>query len=596
MAKQPEAKKVDFRAGLKEYFSLSGKYAHYFAVITFFVVLGSLSTLAESYLFKVLLDNAAIFSAGGISRADFSAILFGIGAAFLFIILLSGISDWSRYYFINRLEGNLIFDLKKKYFLHILGLSHRFHTTHRTGSLIARMTRGARSIESISDFFVFNIAPLAIQLIVACISLLYFDIFSVLTIVVIMAIYLFYVLALTRRQQRPEIESNEADDREKAFVGDVFTNVDTIKYFGKEGRMGGLYGLLATDSSRLLVKSWDFQGLIEAGQDIIMGAGVALLLYSPLVKFLDGGLTIGSLVFIYTVYLSVTGPMSGFVYGVRRFYESMADFQSLIEYGRQKPEISNSPDAKELIIQEGNIEFADISFTYHKKKVIDGFSLSVSPEEKVALVGRSGSGKTTLIKLLYRLYDVDLGVILIDGKNITGLKQESLRSQLSIVPQEGVLFNDTILNNVAFSRPDASREQIMEALKAAQLYDFVDSLPEKGDTLVGERGIKLSGGERQRLSIARAILADRKVLVFDEATSSLDSVTENKIQNALTNLMKGRTTIIIAHRLSTIMNADRIIVLERGKVAQAGKHTELIAQEGLYRELWGMQKGGDIEE
>ncbi len=588
-------KAVNFRENLGVYFRISRPYWLYFVAIILFVLFVSLSSVAEKYLFKVILDDGANFVAGTLLKDAFVQILFGVAVAYVFIVAVRGVSHWLRYYFINRLEGSQIFELKKKYFSHILRLSHKFHTSHRTGSLISRMTRGARSIEGITDFFVFSTMPLLIQLVVVCISLVYFEVFSVVVVILTMVAVILFVMLITQKQQVAKIKANDADDEEKAFVGDSFVNIDTVKYFGKEVRISQLFEGLAKKSTDTIVKTWDYEGLIEVGQSVILSIGVALLLYFPLVKFLSGELSIGSLAFIYTLYFNIAEPMFAFMYGIRRFYESMADFQSLREYERVKVDVPDKEGAKDVRISKGEIRFDKVSFTYHKKKVIDDFDLLVKPREKVAFVGHSGSGKTTLVKLLYRFYDVDSGRILIDNKDISQIKQESLRSELSIVPQEGMLFNDTIFNNVAFSKPNASREDVINALKAAQLYEFVESLPEKENTYVGERGIKLSGGEKQRLSVARAVLADKKILVLDEATSALDSQTEFLIQKALDELMKGRTTIIIAHRLSTIMRADRIVVLSRGKIAQVGTHTELINQDGIYKKLWNMQKGGYIE-
>jgi ABC-type multidrug transport system fused ATPase/permease subunit len=290
------------------------------------------------------------------------------------------------------------------------------------------------------------------------------------------------------------------------------------------------------------------------------------------------------------------GPLFGFVHGIRRFYISLGDFDSLFQYDKMKNSIKDKENAKPINIKKGEIEFKKINFTYHKKKTINNLSLVVPQNNRIALVGHSGSGKTTLVKLLYRFYDLDSGEILIDGKNINKFKQESLRSEMSVVTQEAILFDDTIFNNIAFSNPKATRTEVFNAMKFAQLDMFISGLPNKEKTLVGERGVKLSGGEKQRVSIARAILADKKVLVLDEATSALDSKTEQDIQIALEKLMKGRTSIIIAHRLSTIMHADKIVVMDKGKIAQIGNHSELIKKRGIYKELWGLQKGGYIEE
>ena len=285
----------------------------------------------------------------------------------------------------------------------------------------------------------------------------------------------------------------------------------------------------------------------------------------------------------------------GFVYGLREYYRVMADFESLFQYYKIENDVKDKPNAKDLIIKKGIVEFKNISFSYHKRQIFKNFNLRINNNEKAALVGHSGSGKSTLVKLLYRLYDVDNGEINVDHKNINEFKQESLRAELSIVPQECILFDDTIYNNIAFSNPKASRTDIIKAMKNAQLYNFVNSLPDKENTIVGERGVKLSGGEKQRVSIARAILADKRILVLDEATSSLDSKTEHEIQKALKILMKDRTTIIIAHRLSTILNSDRIIVMDNGKIVQIGGHKQLIKKEGIYKGLWNLQKGGYIK-
>ncbi len=272
----------------------------------------------------------------------------------------------------------------------------------------------------------------------------------------------------------------------------------------------------------------------------------------------------------------------------------MANFQYLFRYGTIENDIKDQPGAKDLAIQEGTVDFHNMSFKYYKRPLFKGFNLQINRNEKVALVGHSGCGKTTLMKLLYRLYDVNSGAILIDGEDIRDFRQESLRSELSIVPQECVLFDDTIYNNIAFSKPNATRKEVFDALRFAQLDAFVRSLPLKEHTIVGERGVKLSGGEKQRVSIARAILANRKILVLDEATSSLDSHTEHEIQRDLQRLMQGRTSIIIAHRLSTIMRADKIVVIHQGKIVQIGNHRQLIKKKGEYHKLWNLQKGGYI--
>jgi len=345
-----------------------------------------------------------------------------------------------------------------------------------------------------------------------------------------------------------------------------------------------------------MFNSWWYNEWLSSGHTLITGLGAFFLVFFPILRVLQGEISIGTLVFIYTAYGNIFGPLYGFVGGLRGFYRSMADFESLSQYSKVENDIKDKKNARNLEVKKGEIEFRDVEFNYGKRPLFGKFNLSIKKNEKVALVGHSGCGKTTLVKLLYRLFDVNSGKILIDGKDIRDFKQESLRGELSIVPQEAILFDDTIYNNIRFSNPKASRKDVLRAMKFAQLDRFVQNLPKKENTIVGERGVKLSGGERQRVSIARALLANKKILVLDEATSSLDSMTEHEIQKDLFRLMEGRTSIIIAHRLSTIMQTDKIIVMENGKIVQIGKHKNLIRKRGPYRVLWELQKGGYIGE
>ncbi|MDD5066235.1 MAG: ATP-binding cassette domain-containing protein, partial [bacterium] len=269
--------------------------------------------------------------------------------------------------------------------------------------------------------------------------------------------------------------------------------------------------------------------------------------------------------------------------------------ESLFRYNKIEKRIKDRPRAGDLNIKQGVIEFRNVSFKYHKQNIFEDFNLKIRHNEKVAVVGPSGCGKTTLIKLLYRLYDVDKGTIRVDGKDIRNVNQQSLRSEMAVVPQECILFDDTIMNNISFSRPGIGPEKVFESMKLAQLDKIVKRFPNRENTIVGERGVKLSGGEKQRVSIARALLADKKIVVLDEATSSLDSRTEHEIQRDFQKLFKGRTAIIIAHRLSTIMNADRVIVMDEGRIVQTGKHKDLVKRKGIYRDLWELQKNGYIE-
>jgi ATP-binding cassette subfamily B protein len=439
-------------------------------------------------------------------------------------------------------------------------------------------------------------APLIFQLLVIVGSLIYFDILSSIVIFVVIVSFIIYSWLMLNMQKKANLDANEAEDIEKANIGDIFTNIDSIKYFGKENFIKDKYARLARTTRNLTLRHWHYFRWSDSGQSFILGLGTFFLVFFSMRQLLHGEITLGTVTFIYTSYIGLLGPLFGFIHGIREYYRSMADFQDLFEYGKIKKEILDKENAEKLEIKQGKIEFKDVSFNYGKRKIFHDFNLTVPENKKIALVGHSGSGKTTLIKLLYRLYDVYSGRILIDNKDIKNITQESLRNEMSVVPQECILFDDTVYNNIAFSKPKASRSEIMKAINFAQLDKIIKKFPNKENTIVGERGVKLSGGEKQRVSIARAILANKKVLVLDEATSSLDSETEHEIQADLAELMKNRTSIIIAHRLSTIMNADEIIVMKDGKIVQKGTHKQLINQQGEYKKLWNLQKGGYIGE
>jgi ATP-binding cassette subfamily B protein len=591
-----EKSKVDIKNNVKTYYNFVKKYKWYFISVAFFVLIAELVGLGDRYLFKIIIDKGTEYANNSLALPVFASILISVALTFGSLLVIKIIARWLRMHLINILEASMIYSLKRKFFDHIVHLSHRFHTTHKTGSLISRLTRGSRAIERITDFLLFETNPLIFQVLVVSSSLYFFD-KTTSVIVLLMALsFIAFSVFMSYIQQPANLAANNSDDKEKGTIADIFMNIDSIKYFGKEELIKGKYGKLAAETRQNFIKLWNYARWFEFGQSLMIGIGTFFLLYFPLKSFLAGEMTLGVITFIYTSYLALLGPLYGFVHSIRRTYEALADFQALFDYDKVQNEIKDLPNSISLNVKNGQVEFEKISFAYHSKAVIDNLSLKLKPGEKIALVGHSGSGKTTLVKLLYRFYDVPEGRILIDGRDIKEFKQESLRGELSIVPQECILFDDTIYNNIAFSRPNATRSEVQQAIRFAQLDKFISNLPQKENTIVGERGVKLSGGEKQRVSIARAILADKKILVLDEATSSLDSQTEHEIQLALQKLMQNRTSLIIAHRLSTIMNSDRIVVLDKGKVSQIGTHAELIRRPGIYKKLWNLQKGGYIGE
>ena len=593
--KTKEGEKVNFKENFKEYLSYLKKYKLLVAILIITVILSEVKPILDRYLFKVVIDKGTEFSARTLSIETFSNLLILFAFIYLGIIIFNTALQWAKLHFVHRLEVAMIYDLKKKYFEHILSLDYSFHTTHKTGSLISKITRGSSAMERMSDAIIFEFCALVIQLTVAIIALMYLDPSSSLIMVLIILSFILFSFIRQNKANNPNLLMNKTEDIERGNVADFFTNIDSIRNYGKEDYIKKRYKDLISKTRNNTLFAWDYWRVTSAGQSFILGIGTLALFYFSITAFLAGGMTLGTLAFIYSTYIGLIGPMFMFVNGMRSFSKSMVDFQSLFAYGKFHNEIKDKPNAEKLEIKIGKIEFKNVSFNYGKRKIFEDFHLKINPNEKVALVGHSGSGKTTLIKLLYRLYDVNAGEILIDNKNVKNFKQDSLRAELSIVPQECILFDDTVFNNIKFSKPNASKEEVMRAIKFAQLDKVIKNFPDKENTFVGERGIKLSGGEKQRVSIARAILANKQVIILDEATSSLDSETESEIQKDLVNLLEGRTAIMIAHRLSTIMNADKIVVLKNGKIVQIGNHNSLIKQPGEYKHLWNLQKGGYIK-
>jgi len=596
MLKGKSGEKIDFRHNMKLYWEVVKPYKWMFISLMFIVLIIESFRLLEKYLFRAVVDSGAEFVAGSITRDALLTNLIIVGVVFVFSIIVIFVSSWLRMYLIVRQDNNIVADLKKKFYGKVLDLSHRFHTTHKTGSLISRINRGSSATETMTDIIVFNLLPVIVQVILVGVSFLYFDFLTAISVFITAIIFVVFSIYLINKAQESNLEANKADDREKAMIADALTNIEPVKYYGKETYVKRKFSSVVNLTRKKRIFYEDKYRLLTSGQGFIIGLGTFFVVLFPILSFIRGDITIGTVAFMYTAYGSLMGPLFGFVHGIRRLYKSMADLQELFKYDKEEQEVKDNPNAINLKIQKGEVEFKDVKFRYDSTDVIKRINLEIKPNQKVALVGHSGSGKTTIIKLLYRLYDVTEGSILIDGKNIKEVKQESLRSELSMVPQDVVLFDDTIYNNIAFSKPSATKEEVWQAIRFAQLGAFINSLPKKEKTIVGERGIKLSGGEKQRVAIARAILSNKRILVLDEATSALDSKTEFEIQKALKKLMEGRTSIIVAHRLSTIMHADKIVVMDKGKIINTGTHKELISKSRIYRELWSLQKGGFIEE
>jgi ATP-binding cassette, subfamily B, heavy metal transporter len=592
---EKKKQKIDFKYNFKIYWNILRNYKGYILGILVTALLLESFAVLTRYFFKLIVDEGTLFVANEISKESLEAAIREIVIWYAITVVAVGIVRWIWNHWITMLEINIMLDIKKKFLNHLVGLSYNFHTTHKTGSLISKLVKSGSAVERMTDVFVFNFLPIIFQLVLVSATIIYFDKLVVAIIIIIFVIFLLTSILTNRLQEPAQLNSNDAEDYEKAQISDIFTNIESIKLFGKENSIKELYSSVGEKTKEAVFHNWKFYRWQSAINALTLGFGTLLLIYMPILNVMQGEMTIGTMVFIYTVYVGVIGSLFALDHGIRGFYRSMADFESLFKYGKIENEIKDKAGAKNIVVQNGEVEFKNIHFSYKNRPIFTNFNLKIPRNKKVAIIGPSGAGKTSLIRLIYRLYDTQEGSILIDGTDVRDVKQESLRSELSIVPQECILFDDTIYNNIAFSRPGASRKEVLAAMKFAQLDKIVANFPKQEKTIVGERGVKLSGGEKQRVSIARAILADRKILILDEATSSLDSETEAEIQKDLYNLMKDRTSIIIAHRLSTIMKADKIVVLDGGRIVQTGNHKELIRKPGMYKKLWNLQKGGYIE-
>ena len=482
-----------------------------------------------------------------------------------------------------------------KVFQHLHALSIRFHLERQTGGMSRDIERGSRGISFLLSFMLFNIIPTLFEItLVAIILLLNYDpIFAIITFSSV-TIYIAFSLIITEWRMRFRRRMNDLDSKANTRAIDSLINFETVKYFSNEDFEARRYDANLSDWEAAAIKNQTTLGLLNFGQGAIIAISMTLMLWFAAQGVVDGEMTMGDLVLINAYILQMFMPLNflGFVY--REIKHSLADMERMFGILKQPMDIQDQSDAPELNIEKGVIRFENVNFSYQSDRpILKDLSFTVDAGKKVAVVGHSGAGKSTLSRLLFRFYDVNSGKITIDGQNIQEIQQHSLRRAIGIVPQDTVLFNDTIKYNILYGRPDAQENEVIEAAKLAHIHDFISALPQGYETTVGERGLKLSGGEKQRVAIARTILKKPKILIFDEATSSLDSKSEQAINQALKEVAVDHTTLVIAHRLSTITDADTILVMDQGQIIEHGNHQELLAQQGVYAQMWQLQQEED---
>jgi ATP-binding cassette subfamily B protein len=482
--------------------------------------------------------------------------------------------------------------LAYKTFVHMHELSLRFHLERKTGGLSRIIERGTKGIETIVRFTILNSVPTLIEFLLTAIIFWWGYGFSYLAVTAFTVwAYIWFTIRASdwRISIRKTMNDSDTDANTKAI--DSLLNFETVKYFGNEDMEAKRFDTSMERYEKAATSVWTSLGWLNFGQGVIFGLGTTVMLILSALAVQRGEQTVGDFVFVNAMLLQLSVPLNfiGFVY--REIRQGLTDIEQMFDLLEVQAEVKDAPDAKPLNIQQGAISFKDVHFAYDPARpILKGISFDVPAGKTVAIVGPSGAGKSTMSRLLYRFYDIQSGSITVDGQDVRGVTQKSLRTAIGMVPQDTVLFNDTVAYNIRYGRPSATEAEVKTAAEIAQIAHFIDLLPEGFNTMVGERGLKLSGGEKQRVAIARTILKAPPILILDEATSALDTTTEREIQTALDVVSKNRTTLVIAHRLSTVIGADEIIVLKAGEIAERGTHAELLLKNGLYASMWSRQR------
>lgn len=555
-------------------------------------ILVAIAKVTVPWFYKKFFDALA---ATGVSADETAKILITT------LIIITGIHflTWT----LQRIKGfisvyhqsRIMADLQQTSFNWMIHQSYSFFANNFSGSLVRKVNRLARAFEDIEDNIIFDLIPLIITTAGILIVLFSRHVYLGAGLLVWVIIFLLISYLIARWKLKYDLKKAEADSKTTAVLADAITGSTTIKLFSGFNHEKSLYKKATNRLHEIRTFTWNLNETIDAAQSVLMISIEFILLYFSVRLWQKGILTIGDFVLIQVYLLTLFQKMWSFGRVLRRIYEGVADATEMVQILDTPHGIQDSDSAKPLKTKRGEIEFQEVSFSFRKtRRILNDFSLHIKDGEKVALVGPSGAGKTTIASLLLRLHDLDHGRILIDGTDIAKVTQESLRNHVSLVPQDPILFHRTLMENIKYGRANATDKEVINAAKRAHCHEFIQELSNGYDTYVGERGIKLSGGERQRVAIARAILKNAPILILDEATSSLDSKSEELIQDALKEVMKNKTTIVIAHRLSTIMQMDRIIVISRGKVTDQGTHQELLQKDGIYKTLWSIQAGGFI--
>ncbi len=553
------------------------------------LMLAKFATVGIPLVLKQIVDKLDVsLSQSALPAALPLALLLGYGALRLVNVLFNEMRDA----IFARVRYRAMRDISVKVVKHLYDLSLNFHLERRTGGISRDLERGTRSLSSILNYLVFNILPTMTEFALVAIILFsqydpHFAVITFGTVVVNIA----YTMAVTEWRMHYRHEMNAFDSQANSQAIDGLINYETVKYFNNEPYELDRYNKTLSQWEDSAVKSTSSMALLNFGQGAIIAVGVTLVMISAAQGVVSKQMSLGDLVLVNTMMLQLFIPLGflGIIY--RSMKHALADMDLMFKLLDKQPEIQDQDPAPDLVVTKAVVKFDHVDFAYHEnRQILHDISFEIPSGKKIAVVGPSGAGKSTLARLLFRFYDVTGGGIFIDGQNVHDVSQRSLRQNIGIVPQDTVLFNDSIHHNIRYAKPDASDGEVRHAAQLANIHEFIESLPNGYDTIVGERGLKLSGGEKQRVAIARVILKNPRILVFDEATSSLDSQSEQVILSSLRDVAEQHTTLVIAHRLSTIVDADQIIVMEKGRIVEQGNHQQLLAHKGLYANLWQIQQ------
>ena len=557
------------------------------------LIIAKLVTVATPYAFKYATNALApTGNAAAIAITVALGMVLAYGTGRIFMVVFAQMRDA----LFAKVGQRAVRQLATETFEHLHGLSLKFHLERRTGALSRIMSRGISGVDTVLRFTLFNSAPTAFEILLVCVLLAvsFGWLYSVIVLVTIIA-YVAFTYWATEWRMGIRRTMNEADTDAGGKAIDSLLNFETVKYFGNENFEVKRYDSSMARYEKAAIKTWISLAVLNSGQAVVYAIGLTIVMLLTAIGISNGTSTIGDFVMVNALMIQLYMPLNFIGSSYREIKQGLIDVDGMLDVLAQSPGIVDKPGAPEFAPGKGHIVFDHVDFGYDRERqILKDVSFEIPAGKTLAIVGPSGAGKSTISRLLFRFYDVTAGKIMIDGQDIAAVRQQSLRRAIGMVPQDTVLFNDTVRYNIRYGRPEASDADVEKAARMAQIHGFVMKLPQQYDTLVGERGLKLSGGEKQRVSIARTILKSPSILILDEATSALDSLTEQDIQKALRQVSRNRTTLVIAHRLSTIVDADEIIVLDKGSIAERGTHASLLKKKGgLYAGMWNRQREAD---